>query len=212
MSDLFGLSFELLYDHHDFLRILAVEPDSLLGSDVVFYSSVDTSAGTIAVGISRKAGQTGVTGTGSAVRVKAIISNNTPNGTTIQFSLQNVVANDANGSPIQFVLRSSSTTILRTEVASTEKLSIPSDYRLEQNYPNPFNPATTIKFSLPRSGHVTLKVFDIVGREIVALVNDELTAGRYEAHWDANNVESGVYFYQLRAGDFVETKRLVLVK
>jgi hypothetical protein len=99
-------------------------------------------------------------------------------------------------------------------VTSIKKIAaeLPATFELQQNYPNPFNPTTTIKFSLPRSDHVTLKVFDVMGREIATLVDDELTAGRYDAHWNASGVESGVYFYQLRADEFVETKRLVLVK
>ncbi|GEM_PF-1410424 len=212
VNNLFGLSFELLYDQSNFVQILAVEPDSLLGSDVVFYSNVEASAGKIAVGISRKAGQTGVTGTGSTVRVKAIISSNIPDKTIIRFSLQNAVANDANGAPIQLALQSASTTVMTTAIVSHEALFIPTEYRLEQNHPNPFNPATTIRFALPHSAHVTLRIFDLVGREIATLVDDELAAGRHETRWEANGVESGVYLYQLRAGEFVETKRLLVVK
>lgn len=99
-----------------------------------------------------------------------------------------------------------------TSVNFDDAISLPSDYQLEQNYPNPFNPATTIGFSLPRSSHVTLKVFDLLGAEVSTLMDQELTAGRHEVHWDANSVKSGVYFYQLRAGEFVETKRLLLMK
>jgi hypothetical protein len=88
----------------------------------------------------------------------------------------------------------------------------PSVFTLEQNYPNPFNPSTTISFSLPRSGRVTLKVFDLLGKQIATLVDHDLPPGRHEAHWDASGIESGLYFYQLRSGEFVETKRLVLLK
>jgi hypothetical protein len=90
--------------------------------------------------------------------------------------------------------------------------SPPTIVNLYQNYPNPFNPNTTIKYSLPESGFVTLKVHNLIGEEIVTLVNTEQTIGNYEIDFNAIAIPSGVYFYQLRAGDFVETKKMVLMK
>jgi hypothetical protein len=89
---------------------------------------------------------------------------------------------------------------------------IPGSYQLYQNYPNPFNPATKIKFDLPKEGFVTLKVYDILGREVAVLVNQQLQAGSKEYEFNAINLPSGVYFYKLKAGDFTATKKLVLVK
>lgn len=89
---------------------------------------------------------------------------------------------------------------------------IPAKYDLSQNYPNPFNPATNIKFALPKSGFVTLKVYDIVGREVATLVNEQLSAGTYEHNFNASAFTSGVYFYKLEAGDFSEIKKMMLVK
>jgi hypothetical protein len=94
---------------------------------------------------------------------------------------------------------------------------IPSAYRLEQNYPNPFNPSTTIRYAIPSDGPVTLKVYDITGREVITLINEHKHAGTYEARFDANNASgrslaSGVYFYQIKAGSFSETRKLVLLK
>jgi hypothetical protein len=92
---------------------------------------------------------------------------------------------------------------------------VPEKYGLEQNYPNPFNPATTIKFDLPAIGkpvNVTLIVFDALGREVAKLVGQALSPGSYEAVWNASDFTSGVYYYQLRAGDFVETRKMMLVK
>jgi photosystem II stability/assembly factor-like uncharacterized protein len=82
---------------------------------------------------------------------------------------------------------------------------------LSQNYPNPFNPTTTIRYELPKASHVALSVFDILGREIATLLNEEKSAGTYTVQWDASGVSSGVYFYRLRAGDFVQTRRMMLV-
>ncbi len=92
------------------------------------------------------------------------------------------------------------------------KNQLPSAFQLYQNYPNPFNPATTINYSLPWESTVILKVFDILGNEIVVLVNEEKPAGQYEVTWSAGALPSGVYFYQIRAGNFVEIKKMTLLK
>ena len=96
-------------------------------------------------------------------------------------------------------------------------VNIPTVFSLEQNYPNPFNPATIIKYSIPENSYVTLKIYDILGDEIETLVNEEKPAGTYELEFnshssDVRNLTSGVYFYQLKAGSFVETKKMVLLK
>jgi len=91
-------------------------------------------------------------------------------------------------------------------------LSIPKEYKLAQNYPNPFNPSTTIKYSIPSSEFITLKVFDVLGNEVETLVNEEKSAGSYEVNFNASNLASGIYFYTLQAGKFTETKKLILLK
>jgi hypothetical protein len=88
----------------------------------------------------------------------------------------------------------------------------PLEYSLSQNYPNPFNPTTTISFNLPSKSFVLLKVFDTLGREICLLMSDELSAGTYSKQWNSTGVPSGVYFYQLHAGTFTETKKLILLR
>ena len=89
---------------------------------------------------------------------------------------------------------------------------IPKSHYLHQNYPNPFNPSTKIKFDIPKGSLVKLKVYDILGREVAELVNEKLNAGVYEYEWNGVNLSSGVYFYRLETGEFVETKRMVLAK
>ena len=86
------------------------------------------------------------------------------------------------------------------------------DFILDQNYPNPFNPSTTIRFSIPHREHVTLKVFDVLGREAATLVDEELNPGEHSLVFDAKGLPSGVYFYRLQAGNFVEQKKMVAVK
>jgi photosystem II stability/assembly factor-like uncharacterized protein len=93
------------------------------------------------------------------------------------------------------------------------KNSVPSAYMLKQNYPNPFNPSTTIEFSLPKSGNVVLKLYDIAGREIKRLISGiEFNPGTVRYEFDGTDLASGVYFYKLEAGSFVETKKMVLIK
>jgi photosystem II stability/assembly factor-like uncharacterized protein len=92
--------------------------------------------------------------------------------------------------------------------------SSPEEYSLMQNYPNPFNPSTIIKYSVRDNSNVILKVYDILGREVATLINEEKSAGTYTINFDSNkfNLASGTYFYTLRAGDFVQTKKMLLVK
>ncbi|MBI5216717.1 MAG: T9SS type A sorting domain-containing protein [Ignavibacteriae bacterium] len=98
----------------------------------------------------------------------------------------------------------------------------PAEFRLEQNYPNPFNPSTNFRFRIANfsseggsasgGGLVTLKVFDVLGREVVNVVNKELPAGNYSVTFDAGELTSGVYYYQLQAGSFIETKKFLLMR
>ncbi len=89
---------------------------------------------------------------------------------------------------------------------------LPTEYLLSQNYPNPFNSSSIIKYSIPKSSHITLKIFNILGKEITTLVNEEKFVGTYEVNWNAENLTSGVYFYKLQAGEFVQTRKMILLK
>jgi hypothetical protein len=89
---------------------------------------------------------------------------------------------------------------------------IPNSIILYQNYPNPFNPSTKIKYSVLQTSQVQIKIFDVLGNKITSLVNEEKPPGTYELNWNSEELPSGVYFYQLRAGSFVETKKMVLMK
>ena len=88
----------------------------------------------------------------------------------------------------------------------------PSEYLLSQNYPNPFNPNTTIEFALPHSSFVTLRVYNVLGDEVATLIAGDHAAGTFKVIWDASEMPSGVYFYRLSAGEYVQTKRAVLMK
>ena len=104
-----------------------------------------------------------------------------------------------------------------TDIEETQSYQVPAEYVLEQNYPNPFNPSTTIKYTIPSvetHGHasVQLVVYDVLGREVATLVNEQQKAGYYEVQFDASNLTSGVYFYRIQSGSFAVTKKLILLR
>ena len=89
---------------------------------------------------------------------------------------------------------------------------VPQIFKLYQNYPNPFNPSTKIKYSIPQSSNVIIKIFDILGNEIETLVNEEEPVGTYELVFDATELSSGIYFYKLQAGDYIATMKMIVIK
>jgi hypothetical protein len=95
---------------------------------------------------------------------------------------------------------------------SNETADIPKDFTLSQNYPNPFNPITKISFSIPYETDVTINIYDIRGRHIKTLVNEEKTTGYYDVSFNASDIPSGIYFYNLKAGNFTLTKKMVIIK
>ena len=93
-----------------------------------------------------------------------------------------------------------------------KKNSIPENPTLFPNYPNPFNPSTTIEFDLPKTGNVNLKIFNILGEEVVTLLSASLLSGSHSVEWNASNFASGVYLYRLQAGDYVETRKMIILR
>jgi L-ascorbate metabolism protein UlaG (beta-lactamase superfamily) len=116
-------------------------------------------------------------------------------------------------SPHKLLVRPGATIELNSTATSVEKSAIPPEnFRLEQNYPNPFNPSTSIEFNLPSKSFVSLKIFDLTGREAATLVFEELSAGHYTRQWNAAEIPSGIYFYRLQAANSIITKKLALIK
>ncbi len=97
-------------------------------------------------------------------------------------------------------------------VSVDESVIQPSEFILNQNYPNPFNPSTTFRYSIPTQSKVVIKVFDMLGNEIATLMDEEKTVGTYELTWNAQNLSSGIYFYQLKAGESINTKKMILLQ
>ena len=89
---------------------------------------------------------------------------------------------------------------------------IVNDYKLNQNYPNPFNPSTKISFNIPKDGFVEMRIYDISGREVATLINQRLSAGAFETNFNAQNISSGIYFIRLKADNFIDTKKMIVMK
>jgi hypothetical protein len=130
------------------------------------------------------------------------LDRNLVNGTTYYYKLVDV---DINGVP------NINGNVVEVMPNSTSNM-IPSAYSLHQNYPNPFNPNTSIAYDLSEAGHVTLTVFDVLGREVMTLVNENQTAGSYSVEFNASTLSSGIYFYQLKVNDFTDMKKMVVMK
>ena len=99
-----------------------------------------------------------------------------------------------------------------TSVNNQDLESLPKDFELLQNYPNPFNPSTTIEYEIPNSSNVKIEIFDVLGRKIETLMNNEQTRGNYKIYFDGSNLSSGIYFYKITAGKFIQTKKMFLIK
>ena len=131
----------------------------------------------------------------------------------IQMELKNAL--EGANSDLTFIQKNPceySFAVLKKNIKDEILNEIPTTYDLKQNYPNPFNPSTTIRYLIPEPSRVVIKVYDILGREVETLVDDEKPIGTFESVWNVTNLPSGIYFYRLQAGNFVETKKMVLLK
>jgi len=122
---------------------------------------------------------------------------------------------DESGKTVNVNLKSGEEVVISD--ATIQKLMVtgelvPTEYALEQNYPNPFNPSTTINFSLPKTTDVTLTIYNTLGEKITELVRSRLEAGKYSFEWNAQNIVSGIYIYELKTNNVLLTKKMVLLK
>jgi photosystem II stability/assembly factor-like uncharacterized protein len=111
-----------------------------------------------------------------------------------------------------FALKDNGGIIMKMLPGSMAPLAVQKKYELTQNYPNPFNPTTTITYQIPQNEFVTLKIYDLLGKEVAELVNEVKNAGQYNVQWNASALPSGTYFYKIQAGSFTEVKRMLLIK
>lgn len=215
ITNLFGVSFELLFSPMLLIDPQKAEPGSLMGNDPIFFSNIDQTTGKISIGNTRKSGQGGVTGGGVVARIEIRVSPQAVRGQAITLMLQNVTANDPNAQPIQLAVVPNQIVVVSVESRQNEAL--PENFALHANTPNPFNPTTVIHYDLPEAGDVTVKIFDLLGKHVRMLVQQQQPAGRYSVIWDGRDesgqiVTSGVFIYQLRAANFVQNRKMILIR
>lgn len=127
----------------------------------------------------------------------------------IEVSIDSAII-DSGVVPVEF--KNGGVQLLPAIKVDNEEASLPKRYSLNQNYPNPFNPVTTIGFDIPKAGHTTLIIYDVLGRVVERLVDGRLESGRYSYQWDGSEVSSGMYIYKLSSGDYVQSRKMVLLK
>lgn len=175
---------------------------------VTYTSSISPSPAPGTINLSYAPGNVRVfNGNPDSVTITAAVSSNVPLGTYVV-----TVTGTESGGPR---VHTRSYQIVTSNTIGIQNLNteIPKSFSLEQNYPNPFNPVTNIKFGLPKNSVVTLKVFDVLGKEVASLINNQsLQAGNYVFDFNAVNIPSGVYFYKLTASDFTDVKKMILIK
>ncbi len=212
--NLFGLSFELQYSQEQYVSPISILIDPLLGSDVV--SLIHDEYGKVSVGICRKYGQGGISTSGTVIQILMKGNKSAPSGTHVDLMLSNVVAIDPQGNSINFIVENGEF-ITSVEPITRNSSEIPTSFHLSQNYPNPFNPQTNILFQLPKKTRALLKIYDMLGQEICTLMDEEIPAGYHEVSWDGEDrngrkMASGVYIYILKAGDFMDSKKMIFIQ
>jgi hypothetical protein len=201
-ENLFGIAFKMHYQLSE-VEVQSVTLGDYFPNAGVFFHYDNPNEGYLAIGVSLLQGEPGVTATSSLVLVEVQVTGQVSN---IDFT--DIVAVDPAGNALIFIPGILGTDDLPQTVTT---------YSLQQNYPNPFNPSTTIKYSLPTAERVSLKIYNILGQEVVTLVDELQDAGYKQTTWDAkdlygNQVVSGIYIYRLQSDNFVQSKKMILLK
>ncbi|NOZ63173.1 MAG: T9SS type A sorting domain-containing protein [Calditrichaeota bacterium] len=206
VSDLRVVSFELTYTNTANIDYLSYEQGSFMpeGQATVL---ADDANGKISASMYQTSGSSSGHGILLSLKFKAAT------GVQVEFDFAGVLANSSDGSIIP--ITPIGKTLVTKVAISNEKVI--TDYSLQQNYPNPFNPETTIEYHLPRASHVEIAIFNLQGQRIVTLVDKHQSAGSFQINWngknqESENVASGIYVYQLKAGDFILSKKMMFLR
>jgi len=211
-SNLFGLSFVMALDGIQVIKLSDLKIRSFMGSDLVKFVQVNADSDTVSVGLSRKAGQSGVDGSGiiATLYFKALQEGN------VVLSFLDISAIDSLGNSLTIAGRDTSFTVV--SIKDRERTSLlPTQFNLKPNYPNPFNPSTAIQYDLPKATHVKIEIYNTLGQRVRTLVNKNKTAGSYQVIWDGDNdngepVPSGIYFYIMNTSEFKQSRKMLLVR
>jgi hypothetical protein len=212
IENMFGIACDLKYPRNLKIVPMSVEPGSWPGTDALFISTIDQNAGTVSLGITRKAGQETLQGQGIVARIIMKAQPDFVPGVTIDFTLSNILANDNEGQTYTLAAED----LKLTGVAESPNQNIPNYFNLYANYPNPFNPATHIAYDLPEELKVRIEVFDLLGRQVCTLVDETKQAGKYLVTWNGRDqsgkvVSSGIYMYRITAGTYSATRTMVFL-
>jgi len=213
VTDLYYVSFELVYPEHAGLEIVSVESGAFLGSPLLINRLVPEEQ-KIAVGLTRIQEISGVDGKGTIVRFKLVAPGLKAAALLQNLHIKNLSSSDSRSSTIPFKILSGN---LTTGINMPQISALPSKNALLQNSPNPFNPATRIQFYLTKPENVKLIIYDYLGKSVRSLLNSSLPKGSHTVQWDSRNedgkaVAGGIYFYQLIAGDYSESKKMLLLR
>jgi hypothetical protein len=208
----YGVAFNLKYgssssSNANSIKLIRVDTTSTMLGGGLMVNRISDAEGSAEIGLTK------TQGAGAAQGAVLNLVFDAPPKSPLWVEVSNVTGNDEHGIAVNLA-----GSMFRSDAAGVAGISgIPTENALMQNYPNPFNPTTSIQYQLPDAGFVTLKVFDMLGREVAVLVNAERAAGQYTVQWDASAMPSGMYCYQMTArgeksGSFVQTRRMVLLK
>ncbi|MCA9733098.1 VWA domain-containing protein, partial [candidate division KSB1 bacterium] len=211
-KDLFGFSFKAQFANYEFLEFLQIKPGGFLGGNLISFGDIDIENGIASLGQTKKSGAAGANGSGCVAIILLKVKDTAPENFRIKVHVTDITANDSQGTRLAY----NDATVYFTSV-NYQAIQLPTKFALEQNYPNPFNPETTISYQLPRATNVKLIVLNSVGQHVRTLVAEEKSAGRHIVRWNGLNglgrkVSSGIYFYQLEAGEFTQMKKMILLQ
>lgn len=209
VDDLFGVSFVLSHVNAS-LEPVAAEAGTLMGSDVVFFWYPDQSSSTVAVGISRKAGSTGASGSGTITRIRFRATEPVQSSFTLR--LTDISALKSTGATYEITPRD----VVIGGSTGADEPTHPLEYDLLPNYPNPFNPVTSIRYSLAASGPVRLDIINIAGQVVRTIVDEHQQQGWHTFTWDGRDgrgqtVSAGVYLYRIQAGTFTQSRKMLFM-
>ena len=165
------------------------------------------SAGRISVGM---AGADSLIGIGVLSYLKFVVNESAVPNQSSELKIDTMLFNQ--GSPVA-VIQNGSVSVIAVDIDEKDGTNgLVRSFSLSQNYPNPFNPETAIRYSIPKAEEVSLVVYNLIGEEVTHLIGETQRAGYYKVTWDASNVASGIYFYRLQAGNFIQTMKMILLK
>lgn len=215
VDDLLGISFELWTDKPEIVSLDSLVIDPWFGMDIISYIHRDSSSGKIAVGLSRKSGQGGLTGSGPLLKIKAHISALAAVGGMASIGIRSIEANSSQAVSIQISAETLNIKVGYPSQITNADLLSPVSFRLEQNYPNPFNAETTIRFMVDRDGPVAIKIFNSFGQHVTTLMNSIIPPGSYTIKWDGSCVDgkapAGIYFLNIQSAAESRTIKMIYV-